>query len=544
MPQHTDSKYLIRGTSIIALLTIVSRFFGFIRDLLVARLFGASLIADCFFVAFRIPNLLRSFVAEGALSAAFVPLFAGELKNGRERAQLVLSLVTGFLSLVTVLLTILGIIFAEEVVALIAPGFMKPESASLCIELTRIMLPYIIFVSLVAMLNGALNSVNIFGIAALAQVVMNIILIIGALIAGTMDELNGVRVLAYSVVAGGFIQVLIQIPALKRAGFGLSFNFNIFSKTIRELVLLMLPAILGATVYQISQFLNTLLASMLKTGSVSWLFYADRITQLPIGIFSIALASVLLPSLAKAASDDNKSGFSRQLVDSLRYTSFFIIPVSGLIFYFATPITIVLFERGEFIRTDSLNTAMAIKALALGLWAVSCYSMIARGFIARKDTVTPTLAGTIVLIVGVIFALLFMGPTAPAESTILVRIVLGAQAALLQIFPSINLEHAGLALSSSLSSFVGFIILMLVFSLRNKELSWAPFLISTIKSLAATLAAMAICMQITFTYETGIFNLVLSLTVYLLLYLIISGLLKNKELMQTQQLLLQKFRNR
>jgi putative peptidoglycan lipid II flippase len=526
---NSNSKQLIRGTGIVAALTLLSRFFGFVRDLLVARLFGASAIADCFFVAFRIPNLLRSFVAEGALSAAFVPIFTSELKSGRERAQAVISLVIGFLTIVTFILTILGIIFADDILRLIAPGFMQRDNAPLCILLTQIMMPYIICVSLVAMLNGALNSVNVFGAAAMAQVAMNLTLIAGALIAGGMNEVSGVKVLSYSVLAGGIVQVIIQIPALSKAGFKFRPKFNIFSSTISDLLKLMTPAILGATIYQISQFINTLFASLLSTGSVSWLFYADRLTQLPLGIFSIALASVLLPTLSRASVDNNQKDFSAHLTDSLRYTSFFIIPISGIIFQFSDSLISILFERGEFSHLDTYNTALAVKAYALGLWTVSCYSMISRAFIAKKDTVTPSLVGLATLIVGIFLSLLWMGPFAYLPQSQPGIFLAQIHDFLVSKLYHWDLGHAGLALSSSVASFFSFIVLGVILSLRHLSPGWGKFAQSSFKALASTMAALYIASSINFLMLSPRVQSVLQILVAGMLFMVFSLLLRSSE---------------
>ena len=544
MSENKNSKSIIRATSTVASLTLVSRFFGFIRDLIIARLFGASIFADSFFVAFKIPNLLRSFVAEGALSAAFVPIFAGELKNGKERAQEVVSLVLGFLSIITLSLTVAGIIFAENILILIAPGLMREESASLCISLTQIMMPYIICVSMVAMLNGALNSVNIFGVAALAQVAMNIVLIAGAILAGYFQEQNGVYILAWSVIAGGIVQVIIQIPALTKAGFKFIPKFNLFSAVIKSLVILMLPAILGATVYQITQFLNTLLATLLVTGSVSWLFYADRVTQLPIGIFSIALASVLLPSLAKANSESNQGEFANQLINSLRYTSFFMIPVAGTLYFFSAPFVITLFERGEFTRNDSLNTSAAVQAFTLGLWTISCYSMMSRAFIAKKDTVTPTVIGVITLFLSVSLSLLLMGKIVYNEPFVTVNLISSAQNYLYSIFPAWSLGHKGLALSSSLTSYFSLLLIILIFNSRYPGVAWSVFVISSAKALISSMLAFTICFLLGFSGHNSIFSLFVEVLFALSCYLLLAWLMRAKEALETVEFLKRKLKRK
>ena len=314
---------LLRGTAIVSVLTLLSRLLGFVRDLLIARLLGASLYADAFFVAFRIPNLLRSFVAEGALTSAFVPVFSSSLAKDKQEAFSAFRRVLGFLLMLTILLSSFGILYAPDVVLLLAPGFSEDLGKyQLCITLTKIMLPYIACVSVIAMINAALNSLHIFGASAWAQVTMNGVLIIGALCAMVFEPERATIILAYSVLVGGLVQIVVQITSCLRAGLSLRPSFNIIRRDVGEVVRLMIPATIGASVYQITIFIATLLASLLPSGSVSWLFYADRIAQFPIGIFSVALASVLLPALSTASANADSDRFRRSLADSLRYTSF------------------------------------------------------------------------------------------------------------------------------------------------------------------------------------------------------------------------------
>lgn len=520
-----------RGTAIVGSLTLVSRVLGAIRDLLTARLFGASVIADSFFVAFRIPNLLRSFVAEGAMTSAFVPVFADELKKGQQDAASAMRAMSAFVWLATALLTLMGIVFAPRIVTLFAPGFGEGSpQTELCIELTRIMMPYIIFVSLVALMNGALSSVHIFGASAVAQAIMNLVLIAGALIAGLFEERAAVIVLALSVVAGGIVQILVQIPAMRRAGFTLLPGAGAFGRVVRHVVLLMIPAIIGATIYQISIFLNTMLASLLEVGSVSWLFYADRLAQLPIGIFSIALASVLLPTLSRAATDNDESRFTLNLGNSLRFTSFVIIPTSVALFFFAKPLVILLFERGAFDRVASLKTAIALQAMAVGLWGVSCHSMIVRAFIARKDTVTPTVIGLFTLMVSSFLALMLMGKPVQADGGALYEAVLSLQRKITSIagFEG-NLGHVGLALGTSFASFFSFGALAAVLWSRHRGMDWTPFLISTAKSFAASAGMLLFLYLIPFRELGALLTVCLGIPLAGAIYLIFCALLRSQE---------------
>lgn len=469
----------LKGTLAVGINTLASRILGFVRDLLVAKLFGASMIADAFFVAYRVPNLLRSLVAEGALTSAFIPVFASELKKSKADAQSSLSGIFTLLISFTTLVTILGIFFSPQIANFFAPGFDR-ERSLLCIELMRIMFPYIICVSLVAILGGVLNTLHIFGSAAFAQVLMNFVLILGALSAQIFHS-SAAQWLAYSVIIGGMVQVAYQIPSLKRAGLYLKFTKEIWTPAVRQTLILMLPAIIGATVYQLSIFFNTFFASFLRAGSVSWLFYADRLVQLPIGIISLAIASVLLPALATAHSSENKYDFNHKLITSLNYSSFLILPCSFGLFFLAESFIRLLFERGAFTSFSTSQTALAVQAYSLGLWALSCQSILSRAFIAQKDTKTSSLIGFLSLCLSLVLCLCFMGKVAQESAT--AYLIADIQ----NYLPSFDLGHAGLALASSICAFFSFICLALRLKKRMPELSYGKFVRSSLQSLFSSI---------------------------------------------------------
>jgi len=464
---------------------------GFVRDLLVAKCLGASWLADAFLVAFRIPNLLRSFVAEGALTSAFVPVFTSALEQGETSAKVALGSIAKFLLLITVLLTSLGFLFAPQVVALLAPGFThSSEQFELCVTLTRIMIPYIIFVSFIAMVNSALNAKGVFGASAWAQVTMNLVLIGGGIIALFTSPETATYLLAWSVLVGGVAQLISQIPACKRAALSFRPRGSLFNPAVKELLLLMLPAIVGASIYQLTIFFGTLLASLKGEGSVSWLFYADRVAQFPLGIFSIALASVLLPTLSKAAAGNDSGTFSDSLAISLRYTTFVILPMSAIIWSLALPIVQLLFERGKFTPLSSLMTSAALQALALGLWAVSFHSMVVRAFIAKKDTVTPTVIGCVTLVSNLLFSLLLMGRI-PNDGVSFTSTIASIQNSMLQYLPFVpELGHVGIALASSLSSFVSLSVLLLFYKRRIGTFPSQVILSTIVRSLVGSAALL------------------------------------------------------
>lgn len=472
---------------------MLSRALGFVRDLIFASVFGTGFRADAFFVAFRIPNLLRSFIAEGALTSAFVPTFASELHHSKERAQTTLSNVAGFLLFLTALLTALGMSFAPQIVSFIAPGF-EPQGKTypLCVSLLKIMFPYIMGISMVALAAGALNTVRIFGYAAIAQIVVNITLIIGGVLSLSAKS-QAPFILANAVLIGGLLQVLVQIPGLKKAGFHLTPRLKFWSKQVKEVVRLMLPATLGSAVYQLSILANTVFASLLVEGSVAWLFFADRIVQLPIGIFSIALASVLLPTLASAAASNDESKFENNLTNALRFSTIIMLPCAFGLFLFAKPLVSLLFERGAFTIHSTNMTVNAIKAYTIGLWFVSCHTLVIRAFLARKDTITPTLVALFSFVINVCISLSLMGtPQIGSHKSLMTELILTLQGLITSIAPfsyisHFELGHVGLALASSCSAIFSFCILITVLKIRLPEIKFSPVVIAMFKTIAACL---------------------------------------------------------
>lgn len=527
---------LLKGTAIVSLLTMLSRFLGFIREALTARLIGSGFASDAYFVAFRIPNLLRSIVAEGALTSAFVPVLAGELQKSREDARRALQQVHGFLLVVTSLLVVAGMFFAEEIAQLFAPGF-EPDKRAYTALLTRIMFPYLICMALVAMLNGALNSVGVFGTAALAQVIINGALISGALVAAIFPHENAPEILALSVVIGGVLGVTSQLKAVRKAGFSFCPSLALHSPVVRQLVMLMLPAIFGAAVYQLNVFIGTIFASLLGEGAVSWLFYADRLAQLPIGVFTVALASVLLPALSNARARSDHTQFAEQLADALRYTSFFMIPIAATLALLAEPLVELLFEGGKFSHESTVRSAAALQAMSFGLWGVSCHSVGVRAFIARKDTVLPALLGVLSLLCSVLFSLILMGPPVVDQNSALALFVSSAQRVLAQLIPTWSLGHTGLALSSSIASLVSFVTLSLLISLRVQGMLWQSFILTSLRGLISVLAAIHLLRISGVLALAPVFSIVLTGPALIGLYLIFTATLKTREAAETFALL-------
>src|SRR5512136_1328741 len=302
--QHgSENSRVVRAAGVVGMATMLSRVFGFLRDMIVAGLFGAGLTTDAFFVAFRIPNLLRRLLAEGSLTVSFVPVFTEYLRNKtREEALELADITFTALSIILVAVSLLGVLFSPLIVTVMAPGFARmPAQYELAVFLTRLMFPYILLISLVALCMGILNSLRHFAAPALSPVVLNVAMILAALtLRGFFRE--PVVALAVGVMAGGVLQLAMQWPFLVRMGVRLKPNFNFHHPGIRRIGILLVPAAFGAAIYQINIFISTILASLLASGSVSYLYYADRVVELPLGVFAIAIGTATLPSSSEQAT--------------------------------------------------------------------------------------------------------------------------------------------------------------------------------------------------------------------------------------------------
>lgn len=520
---------LLKNTGIVGSLTILSRLLGFLRDHVIARVFGANLVTDIFFVAFRIPNLLRSLVAEGALTSAFVPVFSDESHISDQAAQDTFKATTTFLILATSFLSIAGILFTEELIAVIGAGFSTDlNSLYLASQLSSIMLPYIVGISIVALCNGALNVKGIYGSAPISQIIMNLCMTAGALASIWAQPENAIFVLAWSVLIGGFVQVVVQVPFLRRAGLKLRITLHPVTPSVLRILKLMLPAILGAAVYQVTIFIMTLFASLLPEGSVSYLQYADRIAQLPIGVFSIALASVLLPSLSKAASQKKWDEYSQQLSFALSITSLFMIPVSVGIYLYSQELTDLVFLSGKFGSVASLQTANAVRVTCFSLWATSCLSMLMRGFIARKDTLTPSLLGCLSLFCSGVLAILLMGAPEKGTDTIFAEIILSIRIYFSGFGISFDLNHLGLLWATAFSSFVSFIIGLIIFKIKSYHLMYGEIFINILQALGASCIMFLSCYYFGKFFSSGMLNLFSGFVIGSIVYLVSISLFGNQ----------------
>ena len=401
---------LLKSLATISGLTLVSRILAFVRDVLIARVFGAGMATDAFFVAFRLPNLLRRLFAEGAFSQAFVPIF-GEYRNrrGHEETQLLVDHVTTMLAIILFVVTLIGIFAAPVIVYISAPGFAKDAAKfDLTVQLLRITTPYIFFISLVAVAAGILNTYNKFWVPAFAPVLLNLCFISAALwLAPYFDP--PILALAWAVFVAGFVQLAFQVPFLKKIGMLPSIRFNWNDPGMRRVIRQMGPAVFGVSIGQISLLINTIFASFLVAGSVSWLYYADRLMEFPSGILGVALGSILLPSLSKCHADNNTAEYSRLLDWGLRLTVMLTLPAALALGMISVPLLATFFQRGAFAAHDVLMTSHALIGYSVGLIGMILVKILAPGFYAKQDIRTPVKIGIVTLLATQAMNALFIG---------------------------------------------------------------------------------------------------------------------------------------
>jgi putative peptidoglycan lipid II flippase len=381
---------LLRSIATVGGYTMMSRVLGFARDILIAAILGAGPVADAFFVAFKLPNFFRRLFAEGAFNAAFVPLFSGRLAtegqaSARSFAMAVLSVMAVFLYLFVTALQI-GM---PWLMYLFAPGFVhEPEKFGLAVELARITFPYLLFISLVSLLGGILNSLGRFAAAAATPIILNIVLIAAILGATPFLPTPG-HALAWGVAAAGVAQFLWLIVACHRAGMSLPLVRPRLSPGVRRLLRLMLPGAVGAGVVQINLLIDIVIASLLPTGAVSFLYYADRVNQLPLGVVGVAIGTALLPLLSRQLREGNGADAQYSMNRGIEVALLLTVPGAAALLVIAEPVIAVLFQRGAFDSATTVATAHALMAYAIGLPAYVLIKVLGPGFFAREDTATP-----------------------------------------------------------------------------------------------------------------------------------------------------------
>lgn len=477
-----------RATGVVGAMTLLSRVTGLARDVVIGYLLGAQSAADAFFVAFRIPNLLRRLTAEGALSAGFVPVLSVSLATrGRREAVRASRAILTFAVLFLGLLTVAGLLFPAPLTRLFAPGFAAtPEKFSLTVQLVRIMFPSIFFVSLLALAMGYLNTFRHFMAPAAAPVLLNLSIIASAVLLAPLLS-RPVVALACGVLLGSAAQFLLQLPFLHRHGFSWRPSLDFRSTALRRFLRLMGPAVIGAAVYQLNVLVSTILASLLEPGSVSYLYYADRLLQFPLGVFAVALGTAALPSFSSLAARDDVSGLKTTLGYSLRMVNFVSLPATLGLMVIAAPAFSLLFQRGAFAAADVSASARALVFLALGLWAVSATRVLVPLFHAMQDTRTPVRVAFCTFVLNLFLSLVLMGRVDAAEGA---NPFVLAVAALSQGIGALSLSYAGLALANSLSATFQFAALMWLATRRLRGFAWGEYLSSLWRNLTAA-AVMA-----------------------------------------------------
>jgi putative peptidoglycan lipid II flippase len=480
----SENRRIVRAAGLVGLLTLLSRIAGLVRDAVVGYYFGTGMAADAFFVAFRLPNLLRRFVAEGAMSVAFIPVFTDYLTTrSREEAVEAASALASAMAAFLAVVVLVGVVFAPTWTAVFAPGFAEePAKFALTVTLTRIVFPYIFLISLVALASGMLNSLRHFAAPALSPIFLNLSIIAAAVMLCPRLAVP-VHGLAYGVIIGGVCQLAVQIPPLLRHGVRIVALWRPRHEAVRRTLGLMAPTVFGAAVYQINLMVGTVLASVLPAGSVSYLWYATRVFEFPLGIFAVALGTAALPSFATQAARGARDELQHSLAFSIRLTNFIVLPATVGIMVLATPITAVLFQRGAFGYAESLSTARALSAFAIGLWSVSMVRVIVPAFYAVHDTRTPVVAATCGFVANAVFSVLLMGPVAATGDSRFADAI----AALARSVWLFDLRHVGLALATSLSTAVNLVILAALLRRHLGRLGVAELLPSFVRSLLASI---------------------------------------------------------
>ncbi len=418
---------LLRSTAVVGSNTLVSRVLGFVRDVVIAHAFGAGAGADAFFVAFRIPNLLRRLFGEGAFSQAFVPVLA-EYRAQRVQAEVreLVAHVLGALGATLLAVTVVGVLAAPLLIGAFAPGFVdQADKYALATRMLRITFPYVMLISLTALAAGILNAYGRFAVPAFTPVLLNISLISAALwLAPRLDR--PVVALAWGVLIAGLVQLAFQFPSLHALGMLVRPRWRRGHQGVTRILRLIGPALFGVSVAQINLLIDTLIASFLVTGSISWLYYSDRMVEFPLGVFGIALATVILPGLSRQHARGAPERFAATVDWALRWVAVLAPAAAVGLAVLAAPILSTLFERGAFSAHDVEQAARSLTAYALGLPAFVAVKVLAPGYFARQDTRTPVRVGAIAMVANLVLNLLLVGV----------------------------LAHAGLALATALSAWL------------------------------------------------------------------------------------------
>jgi putative peptidoglycan lipid II flippase len=447
-------------------MTLLSRILGFVRDMAMARVFGAGLASDAFMVAFKIPNFLRRLFAEGAFSQAFVPIL-GEYKHRRSQDEMqdLIDYVSGMLALALAVVTLIGVLAAPYIIYVSAPGYVKsPDKFNLTVDLLRVTFPYILFISLTGLAGGILNTFGRFAVPAFTPVLLNVSFIVFILwLTPYFDP--PARALAWAVFVGGVLQLAFQVPFLMRLRVMPRFKLNFKHQGVRRVLRQMGPALFGVSVGQISLLVNVIWASFLVTGSMTWLYYADRLMEFPAGMLGVALGTILLPSLSKHYANQSAVEYSALLDWGLRLTFLLTVPAAVGLAILAMPLVTTLFVHGAFSVADGQATRAALMAYSIGLLGLILVKVLAPAFYARQDIRTPVKIAVVTLLLTQLLNLAFIGP----------------------------FKHAGLALATGLGSCLNAGLLYYLLHKRAIHVphpGWAAFLFKLLVAVLLMAAAV------------------------------------------------------
>jgi len=456
----SEQQNIVRDAGVVGGATVLSRIMGMARDMLISRLFGAGFATDAFFAAFQIPNLLRRFFAEGALASAFVPTFSHTLvKRGEDEARELANISFTLLTIIMSVVALGGIIFSPWIVDLMFPGFRAvPGKFELTVLLNRIMFPYIFFISLVALSMGILNTVRHFFIPAVSTVFLNISIILSAILLRGFFKVP-VTALAVGVLVGGIMQLALQAPVLWIKGFRLRPAFDFKRPEVSRMAKLAVPSILGTGVYYLNITVSTILASLLPQGSISYLYYAQRLFEFPQGLFVVSLAQAVLPSMSRQAAQGDIHGMKESLSFGLRLTLFVTIPAMAGLMICSLPIFSLLFMGGAFDYAKAVNSAKGLLFYSSGLPFVAMTRVLVPAFYAMGDTRTPVFAAFLAFLCNIGLSLVFMEP----------------------------LGHGGLAFATSLSAFVNMTLLFWFLYRKIGAFGGSEIFYSAFKSFIASI---------------------------------------------------------
>ncbi len=518
-----DKHHITRAAGVMSMATSISRILGYMKDMILAKFFGASGVADTFFVAFRIPNLLRELFAEGSMSSALIPVLTEyQTKQGMKETERLVRITFTFILIFVGLACFLGIIFAPTIVTVIAPGFLNiPEKFSLTVLLTRVMFPFLLFISLAALAMGALNTRRVFFAPSLAPAMLNITIIAMVIILVPRMK-QPIIAVALGVALGGFIQFAFQIPFLFKKGYSMLPKYNFGHPGLKKMSILILPATMGMAVAQINIFVSTILASFLPEGSITYLYYSMRLIQFPIGIFGVAMGMAVLPTLSEHAVKGEFGKLSDDFSFALRLLFFITVPAMIGLISLREPIVNLLFQRGKFDYTATVGTAQALLFYSMGIWCIVGSRVITASFYSMQDTKTPVKVAMIALVANITFSIILMNP----------------------------LKHGGLALANSLASGLNFTLLFLFLRKKLKRIDTKRVLRSFVKTILASsvmgfTGGMLLRSEIWHIHSNTlnkVFYLSGTISLCIGIYLILSYLLKSEEASYVVEMVKQKFK--